>query len=136
MQVGFDLQASLYRAMLESRGPVAEEHASLQAAAENAPRIAVLYYTLNDQTALSDGLAPGIPGLDRFEAFGDHVSEGALAMLSKKVAEVATGRVRLNGENDEKEFQRDFGIKFYALDDSPLLRIFLHRDEAVREETP
>jgi RecB family exonuclease len=134
MQKGFDLQASLYRAMLETGGPVDEQHASLQASTESAPRIAVLYYTLNDQTALSDGPKLQIAGLDRFESFGDAVSERALAMLSENVADVAKGHVRLNGEDDAKNFDKEFGVKFYALESSPLLQIFLHRNDAAQEE--
>ncbi|MBW2245552.1 MAG: PD-(D/E)XK nuclease family protein, partial [Deltaproteobacteria bacterium] len=42
METGFDLQASLYRAMLETGGPVDEEHASLRPAAKSATRISVL----------------------------------------------------------------------------------------------
>jgi ATP-dependent helicase/nuclease subunit B len=134
MQAGFDLQASLYRAMLETGGPVHEEHAPLRAAAENAPRIGVLYYTMNDQTALSDGPALQGTGADGFESFGDDVSKGALEMLHEQVADVARGRVRLNSTGDEKLFPNKLGIKLYALDNSPLLRNFLQPEDATPEE--
>jgi RecB family exonuclease len=136
MRTGFDLQASLYRAMLETGGPADEAHAALQASAQQAPRISVLYYTMNDQTALADGAAPDVTGLANFEAFGDAISEVALATLKKRVREVERGHVVLNHEDDEKELGRAYGVKLYALEMSPILRIFLHRADISAGEAP
>ncbi|MCP5058571.1 MAG: PD-(D/E)XK nuclease family protein [bacterium] len=136
MESAFDLQASLYRAMLETGGPEGAEHPSLREAAKRAPRIDVLYYTLNDQTALSDGPSRQGTGLAQFETFGNDVSKGALDRLKEQVAKVARGRVCLNHEEDDKTFQKNWGIKIYALEDNPLLRIFLHRRGAAQEESP
>ena len=136
MKAGFDLQASLYRAMLETGGPVGEAHAALQTSAAQAPQISVLYYTMNDQTALADGTAPDVSGLANFEAFGDAISGVALTTLKKRVREVERGQVVLNHEDDEKELGKAYGVKLYALENSPILRIFLHRADISAGEAP
>ena len=59
MQKGYDSQASLYRAMLESGGPKDPKKAELAARLRAAAETGVVYYLLNDQAVLSDIAPPG-----------------------------------------------------------------------------
>jgi len=45
--------------------------------------------------------------------------------LRQRFGEVTRGEVLLNNVDDEKTFERTMGIKPYALDNSPLVRLFM-----------
>lgn len=122
MRSSFDLQAHLYRLMIQTGG---------LPALETAPKdIGVLYYLLNDQTALSDsaiasdGSAPGLEIID------SDISSQAMICLDKRIREVRAGRVRLNTTEDEDWWDKNASMPIYALDNSPLLRLFMHAKEA------
>lgn len=128
MEKGFDSQTSLYRLMLQN-GDAKDKDDELGCALRRGDEIGVLYYLMNDQVALADtaGWLPNdLPGA--FE-LGAGISTQAMALIRKRLAQVEKGEVCLNSEGDEKWFDRNAAIKIYALDNSPLLRIFMHPGE-------
>ena len=94
---------------------------------KQATEIGVLYYLMNDQVALTDTdgwLSADLQGVE--ELAGD-VSSEALKLIRQRLVEVKKGVVCLNTEDDEKWFDKNAGIsKLYALDNSPLLRLYMH----------
>lgn len=118
MRSRFDLQAHLYRLMIQSGGLPAFETTPLD--------IGVVYYLLNDFTALSDsaiaddGTTPGLEIIDT------DISSEAMKHLNKRLNEIRAGRVLLNTKEDENWWEKNASIPIYALDNSPLLRLFMH----------
>jgi RecB family exonuclease len=129
MQKGFDSQASLYRAMLESGGPKNPAKVELAARLKAAAETGIVYYLLNDQTALSDSAPPGAEGIAGWQALDGDIASEALGRIRQHLAEVRAGRVTLNREGDGKFFEEKAGIKPYALEASPLTRLFMLPDE-------
>ena len=121
MRSRFDLQAHLYRLMIQSGG--------LPALESTLPDIGVVYYLLNDTTALSDSIIISdgtIPGL---EVIDTDISSEAMQHLDRRLAEIRAGRILLNSTEDENWWDTHAGISIYALDNSPLLRLFMHDAE-------
>ena len=122
MRSRFDLQAHLYRLMIQSGG--------LPAFEARPADIGVVYYLLNDLTALSDstildnGTTPGL------EIIATDISSLAMKHLNARLNEIRTGRVALNTTTDEAWWEKNAGIPIYALDNSPLLRLFMHPGKA------
>ena len=121
MKKGFDLQAHLYRLMIQTGG---------LPGVETIPEdIGIVYYLLNDTTALTncpvdaDGTAPG------WEELTSDISSQAMKHLDQRLAQVRKGLVRLNTTEDEKWWDKNASVPIYALDNSPLLRIFMHEGE-------
>jgi hypothetical protein len=54
-----------------------------------------------------------------------------MTLIHERLRQVKHGEVRLNVEGDEKWFDKNAGIKIYALDNSPLLRMFMHPGEVL-----
>jgi hypothetical protein len=130
MEKGYDSQASLYRLMLQT-GDAKNRYDGLGQALQRGDEIGVLYYLMNDQVALSDTagwLAGDIPGAYEL---GAGVSTAAMTLIHERLRQVKHGEVRLNVEGDEKWFDKNAGIKIYALDNSPLLRMFMHPGEVL-----
>lgn len=118
MRSKFDLQANLYRLMIQSNGFPGPGHASSD--------IGVVYYLLDDMTALSDSTIAArdtVPGL---EIMDHDISLEAMRHLDRRLDEIHLGRVMLNTTEDEAWWDKNAGIKVYALDNSPLLRLFMH----------
>jgi RecB family exonuclease len=121
MRSQFDLQANLYRLMIQTGGLPDLDTAPAD--------IGVVYYLLNDQTALSDSSIPAdgtVPGL---EIIDSDISSAAMEHLDQRLAEIRSGKVMLNTTNDEKWWDQNASIPIYALDNSPLLRLFMHTAE-------
>lgn len=118
---GFDSQAELYRIMLKTGGFTDEK-------VKNADgrEVGVMYYLMNDQVALcdSDGCWFGIQ-ITGLEELGGDISKEAIALIRSKIVEVRKGQIRLNRNTDEEWFEKKAGVKIYALDNSPLLRMFM-----------
>jgi RecB family exonuclease len=126
MKKGYDSQASLYRLMLETGGDDNRKNEALAAALDAKTEIGVLYYLLNDQVALADSpgwMANSVVGL---EELGSGISTNAMIRIRSRIDEVRTGKVALNSEADEDWYEKNAGIKIYSLDNSPLLRLFMH----------
>ena len=116
MAKGWDLQVALYRAMLER--PM-EETALTQLVAEGA-QVVTAYHMLRDGTVLSDADGGDVP---RVEPAGVDASVNAIAHLADVLAEVGAGTIRLNRTDDAKSFDKERGVKAYALD-NPLVAAF------------
>lgn len=106
MELGWDLQVALYRAMLE--------RPSLPSALTEIAGgpIITAYHTTLDGTVLTDGAGAGLP---RAECPAADPADNALAHLAEVAAEVGAGRVRLNHAGDAARFDRERGITAYAL---------------------
>ena len=129
MEQGYDSQASLYRLMLQT-GEAQNRDDELGRALRQGHEIGILYYLMNDQVALTDTagwLKGDLPGA--FE-LGAGISTAAMALIRERIGQIRRGEVRLNGQGDEEWYQKNAGITIYALDNSPLLRLFMHPREA------
>jgi len=126
MESGLDSQASLYRIMLE-KGRISTKQQVLLPDNLSASNIGVLYYTLNDQIIMTDTHDWLTPDPDIKEMGSDIASE-AMARLRVRFEEVRKGKVLLNFAADEKIWD-DLGVKLYCLDNSPLLRMYMHTEE-------
>lgn len=129
MKSGYDSQASLYRAMLASGGPKDPKKVELAQRLRAAAETGVVYFLLNDQTALSDIAPPGAERIAGWQALGGDIASAALARIEQYLKEVQHGRVALNREGDAKFFESQAGIKPYALEVSPLVALFMLPDE-------
>lgn len=136
MKAGYDHQASLYRTMIETGGleypektrpGLAGELAGHRASGE----IRALYYLMNDQAVLTDsdgwlgGSFPGSPEM------GAGISREALPLIEKRIGEARRGIVELNSETDGKEFKDERGLGTYALEGSPLVKLFAKKTETI-----
>lgn len=130
MQRGYDSQASLYRTMLQTGGPKDKESTELIDCLSKVDQVGIVYYMLNDQTALTDSAlieSGGIPGWEVLE--GD-VASHAIGLIRKRIQEVQKGLLCLNREDDAVYFEKQAGVKPFALENSPLIPLFTVSGEA------
>lgn len=130
MEKGYDCQANLYRAMLESGGPKDDTDEALLNKIRSAARTGIVYYMLNDQVSLSDSVlleSGAVPGWQTLE---NDVASRAVALIQQRLGEVRAGEARLNREGDTEFFEKEAGIKPYALENSPLIDLFTVAGEA------
>ena len=130
MEKGYDSQANLYRAMLESGGPKDDTDETLLSRIRSAARTGIVYYMLNDQVSLSDSVlleSGAVPGWQTLE---NDVASRAMALIQRRLGEVSAGEARLNREGDAEFFEKQVGIKPYALENSPLIDLFTVAGEA------
>ncbi len=121
MRSRFDLQAHLYRLMIQSGGLPDLDIAPAD--------IGVVYYLLNDQTALSDSPVANDGNVPGLEIIDTDISSEAMQHLDQRLTEIRSGRVMLNTAEDETWWDKHASIPIYALDNSPLLRLFMHTAE-------
>ena len=122
MQKGFDSQASLYRAMLASGGPKNAEKTELAARLKAAAETGVVYYLLNDQVALSDIAPPGAERHCRLAgARRRHRERGAGADRAAPRGGARRDASRSIARAIAEFFEKEAGIKPYALEASPLI---------------
>ncbi len=124
MQKGYDSQASLYRAMLETGGPKNPKDPALARRLAAAKSIGIVYYMLNDQAPLTDTALPEAPRLAGWRHIGNDISREALTRIAQHVADARIGKLKLNRVGDEDFFDKRAGLNPYALDKSPLTSIF------------
>jgi hypothetical protein len=124
MNKGYDSQAHLYRLMLETGG-IEEENPTLDADISSCNQIGVMYYMLNDQTALADTSVWSGGKLGGFHELGNGISTKAMDLIKERIARLEKGIVLLNTSTDEEWFAKTAGTKPYALDNSPLIRLFM-----------
>ena len=132
MELGFDSQASLYRAMVQTGGPKprrrgptnTEEEKKLAKKIASAQGIGIVYFTMRDRTCLSDADLPQFASIPSWVCMHENVAASASAIICSCLEELRQGVVRLNFENDRKYFEKKAGIKAYAMDLSPLIDLF------------
>jgi RecB family exonuclease len=127
MTKGYDSQAHLYRLMLQTGG-VDEEKPELAAAIGSDRQIGVMYYMLNDQTALADTTCWSDGLLGGFQELGAGISANAMDLIKERIEQLEKGIVALNSAADEEWFNKTAGTTPYALDNSPLIRLFLKNE--------
>ncbi len=130
MEKGYDSQANLYRTMLQTGGPKDTEHGEIASRFQNASQTGVVYYMLNDQIALSDTLLAESAKTPGWDSLQENVSANAMKLIEKCLIEVKAGSLRLNREGDEEFFEKQAGVKPYALANSPLISLFMLPGEA------
>jgi len=124
MQQGYDSQARLYRTMLETGGPKGEADPALRDRLRRAQHTGIVYYMLNDQRALSDSRLWDVGSIAGWEPIEGDIASGALALIDQRLREVRKGKLSLNREQDHDFFDKQAGIKPYALENSPLIPLF------------
>jgi len=124
MQRCYDSQASLYRTMIQTGGVKNQDNQGLAERLTKSHEIGIVYYLLNDQVALSDAMLLGTSAIARWEVAGPDVSSAAIALICKRLDNIRSGRVVLNGTEDPAYFEKAAGFKSYAFDVSPLVRLF------------
>jgi hypothetical protein len=124
MQKGFDSQATLYRAMLESGGPKNADRVELKARIARARQLRVVYFMLNDQVALSDSVLAGSAAIPGWRTLGNDIAGDAMSHIQQRLGELRSGNLRLNRDSDADYFEKQAGIKPYALEVSPLIALF------------
>jgi hypothetical protein len=118
MRSGFDLQAHLYRVMIQSGGlPGFDLHPE---------EIGIVYYLMNDTRALADSPVEADGSVPGWEVLTNDISFQAMQHLDQRLIQIRNGIVRLNASDDEKWWEDNAGLPIYALDNSPLLRLFMH----------
>jgi hypothetical protein len=119
LEAGWDLQLGLYREMLkrpEKTGDV------LEAALAGNPQIGVAYHLINDQGVLLEGIKPPDGVVTVVEG---EISLQAMDLLITRLAEVGSGQIRLNSEDDRKFFEKTANLAPYVLNASPLVSRFM-----------
>ena len=123
---GWDLQVALYRAMLERP----TEETALTRLVAGGAQIVTAYHMLRDGTVLSDAQGGDVP---RVETAGEDASVNAMDHLAQVLAEVGAGTIHLNHADDARTFDKDRGIKAYALDNT-LVAAFSIPETATEED--
>ena len=134
MDKGYDSQASLYLAMLRSGEPRDSENRALIAHLRVATRTGIVYYMLNDQFSLSDCMLPESNLIPGWQVLENDVATRAMALIQQRLNEVCAGVLCLNRDDDAEFFERQAGIKPYALQNSPLVSLFTLPGTAVEAQ--
>lgn len=127
MEKGYDSQANLYRTMLQTGGLKDGSGPALSERLRRAHSIGIVYYMMNDQTGLADTPLPGAGEIPNWRTLDSDVSGAAMALIRQRLDEVRAGLVTLNREGDAEFFEKQAGIKPYALENSPLVGLFTVR---------
>ncbi|MFK5925719.1 MAG: PD-(D/E)XK nuclease family protein, partial [Desulfuromusa sp.] len=129
MGKGFDSQASLYRIMLQTGEGNFRSSDGSTVTIETDREIGALYYLMNDQVALADTDGWIADSLRDFEELGADVSANALPLIRDRLAQVKMGHILLNKDTDEAWYEKNAGVPLYALNNSPLIRMFMHQEQ-------
>ncbi len=130
MQQGYDSQVTLYRTMLETGGPRDAGQAVLAERLAQSDETGILYCMLNDQSYLSDEGPPNGASVPGWNAIRGDVSENAMEIIRRDLAALSRGEVRLNRVGDATRFDKQAGMKPYAIENSPLIDLFSIDDDA------
>ena len=94
----------------------------------------MLYALLNDRKVLTDSSGWLGTGQQDVTEMGRQIADKGLDLLKDRFKELRKGIIRLNQESDEDWFKKNTGITAqYALDGSPLVRLFMHPAETTGE---
>ena len=125
MLYGYDSQVELYRRMLQTGGLKEEGAEGLAERLRASADIGVVYFNLNDATALSDSNVAESSRLPGWEWLDNDVSAAAIALIERRVADLEHGRIVLNRAGDQEFFEKQAGVKPYALEVSSLITLFM-----------
>jgi len=133
MSRGYDHQAALYRTMIQTGGLKKPETApnglaEQLAAHRDTGEIGAMYFLMNDQNVLTDTRDWLPRGLGGVQEMGDAIADASMHLIRNRFTELREGRIILNHPEDEVEFKDNRGITPYALDSSPLVRMFMKQD--------
>lgn len=134
MQKGYDSQANLYRTMLQTGGPKSEDNTALLERLRAGDTTGIVYFMTNDQTSLSDALVVESGAIPGWEVLEGDVAEHAMTLIRERLREVGAGELYLNREGDALFFDKQAGVKPYALENSPLIPLFTIPGEAREAE--
>jgi ATP-dependent helicase/nuclease subunit B len=134
MQKGYDCQASLYRTMLQTGGPKHKDNAELVQRLKSADQTGIVYYMLTDQTALSDTALIGSGAIPHWDVLEGDIAHHAIELIKRRLNELRAGLLCLNREDDAEFFDKQAGIKPFALEHSPLIALFTVPGEAEEME--
>ncbi len=130
MQKGYDSQANLYRTMLQTGGPKSEDNVPLLDRLRAGDTTGIVYFMTNDQTSLSDALVVESGAIPGWEVLEGDVAHLAMGLIRERLREVSAGQLYLNREGDAQFFNKQAGVKPYALDNSALIPLFTIPGEA------
>ena len=130
MNERYDHQAELYRTMIKTGGLKAPDEAPAGLAEKlavfrNAGEIGTLYYLMNDRIALADTVGWIVRKDARLEEVTGDASSLAIRLIRQRVVELSGGLVDLRLPESEKDLKNKRGLGVYALDSSPLMRMFV-----------
>lgn len=134
MQKGYDSQANLYRTMLQTGGPKSEDNVPLLDRLRAGDTTGIVYFMTNDQTSLSDALVVESGAIPGWEVLEGDVAHLAMGLIRERLREVGSGQLFLNREGDAQFFDKQAGVKPYALDNSALIPLFTLPGEAREAE--
>ena len=134
MQKGYDSQANLYRTMLQTGGSKSEDNVPLLDRLRAGDTTGIVYFMTNDQTSLSDALVVESRAIPGWEVLEGDVAHLAMDLIRERLREVSAGQLYLNREGDAQFFDKQAGVKPYALDNSALVPLFTLPGEAREAE--
>lgn len=134
MQKGYDSQANLYRTMLQTGGPKSEDNTALLERLKAGDTTGIVYFMTNDQTSLSDALVVESGAIPGWEVLEGDVAEQAMTLIRERLGEVRAGQLYLNRDGDARFFDKQAGVKPYALENSPLIPLFTMPGDAREAE--
>ena len=123
MELGYDCQVSLYEKMVNDN----PEELGVETSAEPP---GIIYYTLNDQRVITDdntGLPDNVPGLI---VVSNDVSMNALDEIKDLLQKLKRGVVEMNHEGDASRIAKEKALPDFALQATPLVKMFAHSDPA------
>lgn len=124
MESGMDLQASMYRTMMETGAPKPRRGTAV-VLPENRPLCGILYFTLRDGTVSAD-FQPAVSMRD-WRSTSVDVAEHASKALKARVRDATRGCVRIPRKS-ELDAWADNGVPMFAIDASPLTQRLLIDD--------
>lgn len=134
MQKGFDSQANLYRTMLQTGGPKSQDNTQLLDRLRSGDTTGIVYFMTNDQTSLSDALLVESAAIPGWEVLEGDIAHRAMDLIRERLQEVREGQLYLNREGDGNFFDKQAGVKPYALENSALISLFTVSGEAREAE--
>ena len=127
MELGYDCQVSLYEKMINDN----PEELGVEGSTETP---GIIYYTLNDQRVITDArtdLRNNVPGLI---VVSNDVSMNALDEIADLLQKLKRGIVEMNHQGDASRFAKDKALPDFALQATPLIKMFAHSDPMEGEQ--
>jgi hypothetical protein len=74
--------------------------------------------------ALSDSALAGSAAIPGWRTLGNDIAGSAMSRIQQRLEALRSGNLRLNRDSDADYFEKQAGIKPYALEVSPLIALF------------